>query len=78
MEESLEPNCQKSSMICNPVKEFDTELFQTETRESPKDLAEDSNPIHGDIHNFLPELSTISIKRRNKRKRKTAKLTAAN
>nr|CDS31971.1 hypothetical protein HmN_000394900 [Hymenolepis microstoma] len=74
----LHPNLKQSSMLGNPVKELDTELFRNDTREfskEPSDIGDGCNPIHGDIHNFRPEHVTISTRRRNKRKRKTAKPT---
>nr|CDS35261.1 hypothetical protein HmN_001014200 [Hymenolepis microstoma] len=68
-------------MIANPVKEFDIELFQTDTRKPSKelpDLFDGFNPLHVDIHNFLPEHSSIPIKGGDKLKMKAAKPTAAN
>nr|CDS30178.1 gag pol polyprotein [Hymenolepis microstoma] len=58
MFESIEPNCQKSSTIFNPMKEFDTKMFQTDIGELSNellDLADVSSPIHGDIHKLLAD-----------------------
>nr|CUU98556.1 hypothetical transcript [Hymenolepis microstoma] len=73
-------NCQQSSTMINPVGKFDAEVFQTDIRELAKelpDLADDSSPIHGDIHNFLTEHSSTSTKRYKRHMRKTAKFTSA-
>nr|CDS35019.1 hypothetical protein HmN_000979500 [Hymenolepis microstoma]CUU98117.1 hypothetical transcript [Hymenolepis microstoma] len=54
--ESIEPNCQRSSTMVNPVKEFNTELLSNDISELFKelpDLVKDSISIRGDIHNFL-------------------------
>nr|CDS33350.1 hypothetical protein HmN_000508900 [Hymenolepis microstoma] len=63
MSESLEPNCQQSSMRVNSVKEFDTEAFRMEAREPSKefpDLANNFNSIYGEIHNFPRKHSITS------------------
>nr|CDS28711.1 hypothetical transcript [Hymenolepis microstoma] len=55
MPESLELNYQQSSVTANPMKKFDTEMFQTDMRELSKelsDLAEDLISIHEDIQDF--------------------------
>nr|CDS32306.1 hypothetical transcript [Hymenolepis microstoma] len=51
-------------MNVNPLKEFDTELFQTDAREPSKefpDLSDDSNSIYGDIQNLLRNQKKTSL-----------------
>nr|CDS25330.1 hypothetical protein HmN_000009600 [Hymenolepis microstoma] len=70
-----------TEVAVNPRKEVDTWLFRTDIRELFKelpDLVDDSNLIHGNLPNFLPEYTAISAKRCNKRKRNTSKSTAPN
>nr|CDS27003.1 hypothetical protein HmN_000711000 [Hymenolepis microstoma] len=62
------------------MKEVDTELFQIDKQELSKelpDLVNDSNSIHGDIHNFSPKRSTTSTTRCDKHERKAIKPRAA-
>ncbi|KAM3184010.1 hypothetical protein ACTXT7_009218 [Hymenolepis weldensis] len=79
MAESLDLNFKQPSKTTNSATEFDTELFQTNTRELSQELsghADDSNPVQDNFHNFLPEHA--SRKTRDKRKRKTPQSTAVN
>nr|CDS33075.1 hypothetical protein HmN_000089200 [Hymenolepis microstoma] len=81
MAESIEPNYQQSSTMVNPVKEFDTKIFQTDIQEPSKELpelADDTSSICVDIHNFPSDHSSSSTKKRERRKRKTPKSTATN
>nr|CUU98506.1 hypothetical transcript [Hymenolepis microstoma] len=80
MRESTNPNYQHCSTTIGPVKKVDTNFSQTNASELSKelqDLADDSNPKLGDIHNLWTERSTISTTQQAQKK-KGGKAAAAN